>query len=112
MLSRWTALRTAVRPGARGLPAAKGILNENEGGLFLGIATPVLAFIAYRASGPKLRPWIITGLVFFLLSFGCYLNIGGVDQLPPPVLLVFAAAALCRAARVATWRSRSRCCSR
>lgn len=78
-LSRWTFLM----PSGMAHAFAKlqnGILNDLEGGCFVGYATIALTVIAFRTERSKLRPWLDIGLLFFALSLGSFLNLGGVDD--------------------------------
>ena len=49
-LSRWTVLLPSGMAHAF-YKLQKGILNDNEGGLFLGIATPILAYSPIARAG-------------------------------------------------------------
>lgn len=78
-----------------------GILNDIEGGLFIGlVAIGLGVFGARRESASVVRPWIWIGLGFLVLSLGPFLHIGGEDALPAQILIAFVAVGLLLSKRV------------
>jgi len=86
--------------------------NDTEQTVYLGYTVLVLAAIAiWKAPRPETRFWLLTALVFFVLSLGPLLHIagqhtltlGGVEfSLPLPDYLVYWYIPLLRAARVSS----------
>lgn len=99
VLSRWAflipePLATAFRK------LQNGILNDVEGGLFIGFATMALAFIGARKQWTVVRSWVLIGGVFLVLSLGPFLHLGGVDTIPAQLIVVFIASGLMMSPRI------------
>jgi hypothetical protein len=86
-LSVWQHfLPTSVLIAVRKLQG--GILNDVEGGVFLGVAAPILAFIGWRTRTEDTRNLFWIGVCFAVLSFGTHLHIGGQSQFPAQIFLL------------------------
>lgn len=68
----------------------KSLLNDAEGGCFVGVAAPALAWIGVRGSPPKspARALGVLAIVFYVLSLGVFLNLGGNEPQPAWVALL------------------------
>lgn len=86
-LSMWNALIPAAPRKAINL-LQRGILNDIEGGCFLGLWAPLLAVLAVqrKSHGARIHGGLF--VAFWLLSLGVYLNIGGFEPQPVAVGVV------------------------
>ena len=99
VLSRWVFL--LPEPIATAFSKLQnGILNDVEGGLFVGFVTMALAFIGARRNWAIVRSWVLIGGVFLLLSLGPFLNLGGVDTIPAQLIVLFVVAGLWLSPRI------------
>lgn len=86
-LSLWQS----VLPSAIARPLSKlqnGILNEPEGGLFLGAGAVFLSVVAIRARLADVGVWWRIAACFAVLSLGTHLHVGGIHLLPAQLALV------------------------
>jgi hypothetical protein len=99
VLSYWTGffpsgLATALRK------LQDGILNDIEGGLFIGLVAIALGVIGGMKERVAARPWVLIGVGFLILSLGPFLNIGGEDALPAQIVVLFVVVGLALSKRV------------